>query len=377
MYRHLAYWPSYLALVRTMLAPLQREGRLDRADAFDPRARPRPWRGAGVATETFDAAGYAQGRARVLPAVRRTSDRAHDRALCPDPPRDAGMHFVLRVFLTRTVPLARTLNHLDLAVAQAIDAADDFQLSLADRRAEDRRRRLQLRDGVDHVSPGRVGELVAGLVRNRLHRRRQRGDQRRQMAGQGGVVLQRLDGCIDRAAAFVAEHQNERRVEHRDRIFQARDRVVIGEIAGDAADEQVAAAAVEGVFGRDAGIRAAQDAGIGILPAGQCLALVLEIVPARDAFDIAARCPSSAAPAPHPAKSRSAALAAALYPWQRRAARRPGRRRCRPRRSGSGGASVASIERLHWYRRGGTSQFSRKKKNEPNGTFRFMSPTAA
>ena len=29
MYRHLAYWPSYLALIRTMLAPLQRDGRLN------------------------------------------------------------------------------------------------------------------------------------------------------------------------------------------------------------------------------------------------------------------------------------------------------------------------------------------------------------
>jgi hypothetical protein len=29
MYRHLAYWPAYLALVRTMLAPLQRRGRLN------------------------------------------------------------------------------------------------------------------------------------------------------------------------------------------------------------------------------------------------------------------------------------------------------------------------------------------------------------
>jgi hypothetical protein len=29
MYRHLAYWPSFLALVRTMLAPLQRDGRLN------------------------------------------------------------------------------------------------------------------------------------------------------------------------------------------------------------------------------------------------------------------------------------------------------------------------------------------------------------
>src|SRR4029079_552214 len=29
MYRHLAYWPAYLALVRTMLAPLQADARLD------------------------------------------------------------------------------------------------------------------------------------------------------------------------------------------------------------------------------------------------------------------------------------------------------------------------------------------------------------
>ncbi|KRQ94420.1 hypothetical protein CQ12_32825 [Bradyrhizobium jicamae] len=29
MYRHLAYWPAYLALVRTMLAPLQQDGRLN------------------------------------------------------------------------------------------------------------------------------------------------------------------------------------------------------------------------------------------------------------------------------------------------------------------------------------------------------------
>jgi hypothetical protein len=29
MYRHLAYWPAYLALVRTMMVPLQREGRLN------------------------------------------------------------------------------------------------------------------------------------------------------------------------------------------------------------------------------------------------------------------------------------------------------------------------------------------------------------
>jgi hypothetical protein len=29
MYRHLAYWPSYLAIIRTMLAPLQADGSLN------------------------------------------------------------------------------------------------------------------------------------------------------------------------------------------------------------------------------------------------------------------------------------------------------------------------------------------------------------
>ena len=50
---------------------------------------------------------------------------------------------------------------------------------------------------------------------------------------------------------------------------------------------KIAAAAVEGVFGRDTQIRATQDAGVGILAAGQRLPLMLEIVPARHALDIA------------------------------------------------------------------------------------------
>ena len=36
MYRHLAYWPAYLALVRTMLVPLQRGRAAECADAFRP-----------------------------------------------------------------------------------------------------------------------------------------------------------------------------------------------------------------------------------------------------------------------------------------------------------------------------------------------------
>ena len=44
MYRHLAHWPAYLALVWTVLAPLKLDRRLDRAieDAI-PQARARAW----------------------------------------------------------------------------------------------------------------------------------------------------------------------------------------------------------------------------------------------------------------------------------------------------------------------------------------------
>ena len=88
MYRHLAYWPAYLALVRTMLAPLQRAWAAQRAHAIHPRARACPWRRPGAATETAGAAGDAAIRARIVPPVRRTSDRPHDRNLRADPAGD-------------------------------------------------------------------------------------------------------------------------------------------------------------------------------------------------------------------------------------------------------------------------------------------------
>ena len=124
MYRHLAYWPAYLALVRTMLAPLQREGRLNALTLSTRALGYAAWRGSRVATETCHAAGYAEGRARFLPTVRRTSDRAHDRALRADPAGDAGVN-------------ARPLRQqFDPAATQPIDAADYLQLALPDRLTE-------------------------------------------------------------------------------------------------------------------------------------------------------------------------------------------------------------------------------------------------
>jgi len=64
-------------------------------------------------------------------------------------------------------------------------------------------------------------------------------------------------------------------------------RIVVGEIAGHTADEQVTPSAIEGIFGRDARICAAQDGGVRVLTSGQCLPLMLEVVAPRRAFDIA------------------------------------------------------------------------------------------
>jgi hypothetical protein len=76
----------------------------------------------------------------------------------------------------------------------------------------------------------------------------------------------------------MPQHQNERRVEYGDGVFQARDGVVIGEVSRNPADKKIAPAAIESVFRRDARIGATEDAGIGVLPTGQHLALVHEIV---------------------------------------------------------------------------------------------------
>ena len=59
-----------------------------------------------------------------------------------------------------------------------------------------------------------------------------------------------------------------------------------GEISCDTTDKEIAATAVEGVFRRDAGIGATQDAGVRILAASQRFPLMGEIVPARAAVDI-------------------------------------------------------------------------------------------
>ena len=86
---------------------------------------------------------------------------------------------------------------------------------------------------------------------------------------------------INRAAAVVAEHQNEWCSKHCHGIFQAGDHLVAGKISGHAAHEEIAPAANESVLGRNARISAAQNGCVGVMPSRQCFPFVLEIVPQR------------------------------------------------------------------------------------------------
>ena len=159
---------------------------------------------------------------------------------------------------------------------------------LRDGLVDDRRRGLQLLDIEDHVLLDRVVERIAAEPGRCLDRRTERRHQRRQMTRQRGAVPDGLDGGLDRAAGPVAQHHQERNIQDRDAVFEARDRFVIGEVAGHPAHEQVAAAGVESIFGRDARIGATEDRGERILPLDQRFTFGLEIVPPRHALDIAA-----------------------------------------------------------------------------------------
>src|ERR1700733_536579 len=178
------------------------------------------------------------------------------------------------------------LYHLHPAVPEPIDAADNLELILFNRSTQDRGRRTELTDIIDHILPDRVGQGVAGLTRYRLHRRRDTLDQRGQVPGQCGVVLERFDRRTDCAAGVVTENKNQRRAKLSDGVFQTGDRFTIGEIARPAANKEIAAATVEGVFGCNSRIRTAQYGGVGVLASGQRLALVLEVVTQRYALDI-------------------------------------------------------------------------------------------
>jgi hypothetical protein len=77
-----------------------------------------------------------------------------------------------------------------------------------------------------------------------------------------------LDGGFDGAAVGVTENEDEREVEFGDGVLRAAldgNPCAVDHVASDADDEQIADANVKQDFGRDPGIRAADDDGFGIL----------------------------------------------------------------------------------------------------------------
>src|SRR5262245_32893350 len=63
----------------------------------------------------------------------------------------------------RVSPSGRSADKLDATRGETIDAAGDLDLLRRHCVAQDWCRRLQRRDGVENVLPGRVGKRIAGL----------------------------------------------------------------------------------------------------------------------------------------------------------------------------------------------------------------------
>ena len=179
-------------------------------------------------------------------------------------------------------------HELDMAVAEPVGRAHDAQLSVIRMRLEDRR----LWPSAFPRSRRRFAAWRSRARRPACPRspsRRVRGLRRAREDGREASMLSFSDLMVASigAASLVPEHHDERRVEDCHGVFEARDHIVIGKISGDPANEEVAAARVEGIFGSDTRIGAAQNGRVRVLPFRQRLALMAEIVALRHALDIA------------------------------------------------------------------------------------------
>ena len=85
------------------------------------------------------------------------------------------------------------------------------------------------------------------------------------MTGKRGAVLELFNRRVHSAASLVTKDKDQRRIENTYSIFKTRDCIVIGEIAGHAAHENIAATGVERVFRSNPRVSAAEDAGKRVL----------------------------------------------------------------------------------------------------------------
>src|SRR5437868_11545531 len=102
-------------------------------------------------------------------------------------------------------------DQIDPAIAEPVDTTDHSQLFVVKGRAQDWICGAQLCDVVDHILSDSFAERIPCLLLYRLYRRRNAGDERRQLTRQRRAVLQRFDDRLDGAAAIVTKHQDQRR----------------------------------------------------------------------------------------------------------------------------------------------------------------------
>ena len=97
-----------------------------------------------------------------------------------------------------------------------------------------------------------------------MHGRHDLLDQDRDVRRAAGAASGRLgvDGGAHGAALVVAEHDDERNVEHADGVLERAEHRVGDDLAGVAHDEQVAEALVEDDLGREPGVAAAEERGV-------------------------------------------------------------------------------------------------------------------
>ena len=148
---------------------------------------------------------------------------------------------------------AGSTHQFDLAGCKAIDAAHHFQLVLLDGCVEDRCSRLQLATSSITFWRMALSRMIPALLGRCLHRGRQCLPPETECVPGGGLLSFR-----DLIVASTAPQLSCPRTriigtpKHGDAVFHARHRIVVGEIAGHAADEQVTPRAIEGIFGCDA-----------------------------------------------------------------------------------------------------------------------------
>lgn len=154
---------------------------------------------------------------------------------------------------------------LDLPALERVDGANDRQRSMIDKLRQYRFRAAELAYDVFHVDPDRVIDQISTLLPRP-------GDCRTYHRHEGRQVSFGFPGlCRGRhsAAHLVAHDDEQRRVQMRSRILDARDLGVTGDVARHANVEEIAEPLIEDDFWRDAGVGTAQDGRVGMLSRSQ------------------------------------------------------------------------------------------------------------